>query len=809
MATLAAVLLALQGAPFPRERIAETQVAGWEFDSDDGWRALHDCAAQPASGSLVIQSTGGDPYLQGPPFRAQGPLLVRLRVRSSGSGQGEIFWATEKSPGMSQDRSVRFDLIYDGAWHNYEVLIDTAEVVTRIRLDPGSAPGKIEVDHVRVIGCKLHPIELVRLAQDGSTLRATVKNHAEEGRESELSFPIDGRVPFPRVPVVVRADGLPDIRRTAVAYNPGVERNWVPLRAGAAELLIDPDGTGAVLRLEGRPAAIVAPLLEGVEGWKRDGTVFRGGGVKVSLATSGEWFNCIVEADRPVEGPAVRALGPLEGGIFAGIEYLGRGECSSSKLDIETPEHVRYAPDPMKVTMPLMTCATDRGTVTVTWRDMSLQPIFAAPNVFDGTPDHRMALRGRRIEMAFRPDKGGLDAAILETVKSRGGLPPLPEAPRTRKQAEDLYLAALKGPLRSPSEEGWGHCAEANWKRAPFADHASTWWRLTGEAPGLKRIQPGGAHVPNDAIYFVTGRVQEWLNWKRGQAAGILREQKEDGSFRYNGPYRRGHWEDTASGLCAQKAMVLLEIARLTGDQQALEGGLKTLEHMKRFQDPRGAQTWEIPLHTPDILASAYLVWSYVRGFELTGRREYLDRARFWAITGVPFVYQWGNRPTMAYSTIAVLGATNWKAPNWIGLPVQWCGGVYAYALALLAPHDRTLDWRHLARGIMLAGERMMAPEGDPLVGCLPDSFSLASQKRNGPFINPCAWYSLRKILDGETDSLSAAWDGQVRAVAPFPVEIKGGRIVVRAKPGARYSVLVNGSRIVDVVSSGTDLLPP
>jgi hypothetical protein len=809
MTVLVAALLALQGAPFPREKIEERRVAAWEFEGEDGWRAVHDAAARAAAGSLVIQSTGGDPYLEGPPFAAAGPLLVRLRAKSSGAGPGEFFWATDKAPGMSPDRSVRFEMAHDGGWHEYEAALDEAGTVTRLRLDPGMGPGRIEVDWIRVFGVRFHPVEVLGLAQEGPTLRVRTKDHGAGGKEWEASFPIPPSVPFPRIPVVIRAEGLPEIRRTVVGYNPDVKRDWVPLRAGAAELLLDPDGAGAVLRLDGRPAAIVAPFVAGVEGWTREGTAFRSGTVTVSFGVSGSWFTCTVEGDRPVEGPVVRALGPLEAGLFAGIECLGRGEASSSRLDVETPEHVRYAPDPMKVTMPLMACATDRGLVTVTWSDMALQPVFAAPNVFDGSPDHRMALRGRKVEAAFRADKGGMDLAVLETLKRRGGLAPLPEAPRSRKQTEDLYVAALKGPLRSPAAEGWGHCAEASWNRAPFGDHASAWWRLTGEVPALKKVQPGGAHVPNDAIFFVTGRAPEWLNWRRAQASGILREQKEDGSFRYDGPYRRGHWEDTASGLCAQKAMALLEFARWTGDRPALEGGVRALETMKRFQDPRGAQTWEMPLHTPDILGSAYLVWSYVRGFELTGRREYLDRARFWAVTGVPFVYQWGNRPTMAYSTIAVLGATNWKAPNWIGLPVQWCGGTYAYALALLAPHDRTLDWKHLARGILLAGERMMAPEGDPLVGCLPDSFSLAAQRRNGPFINPCAWYSLRRVLDGELDSLAVATDSGIRVVAPFPVEIRDGKIVVRARPGARYSVLVNGSRITEIESRGTDEIAP
>ena len=51
---------------------------------------------------------------------------------------------------------------------------------------------------------------------------------------------------------------------------------------------------------------------------------------------------------------------------------------------------------------------------------------------------------------------------------------------------------------------------------------------------------------------------------------------------------------------------------------------------------PRGAQTWEVPLHTPDILASAHLVSAYTLGYELSGDPALLDRAKYWAWTGVP-----------------------------------------------------------------------------------------------------------------------------------------------------------------------------
>jgi hypothetical protein len=164
---------------------------------------------------------------------------------------------------------------------------------------------------------------------------------------------------------------------------------------------------------------------------------------------------------------------------------------------------------------------------------------------------------------------------------------------------------------------------------------------------------------------------------------------------------------------------------------------------------PRGAQTWEIPLHTPDILASAHMLRANVLGYELTGDREFFDEARYWAWSGVPFVYL--DRPTDTgrvgiYATIAVLGASNWVAPNWIGLPVQWCGLVYADALLDLWFHDRDPRWKLLADGIISSGYQQSWPAVSGAVisrtarerqGLLPDSFILESQQRSDPAINP------------------------------------------------------------------------
>jgi hypothetical protein len=131
---------------------------------------------------------------------------------------------------------------------------------------------------------------------------------------------------------------------------------------------------------------------------------------------------------------------------------------------------------------------------------------------------------------------------------------------------------------------------------------------------------------------------------------------------------------------------------------------------------------------------------------------------------------------------------------------------VYAYALTLLAPHDETLDWNHLARGILIAGQQMQYPDG-PLVGCLPDIFELRSQNRGGPSINPCALVSLQLVLDRELDSLDVAVGGDHRVAAPFPVTIRGNEAHVEAREGVKYQVLIDGERILDVDSRGKDVL--
>jgi hypothetical protein len=127
--------------------------------------------------------------------------------------------------------------------------------------------------------------------------------------------------------------------------------------------------------------------------------------------------------------------------------------------------------------------------------------------------------------------------------------------------------------------------------------------------------------------------------------------------------------------------------------------------------------------------------------------------------------------------------------------------------LALLAPHDPSFNWKQVATGILITAEQMQYPDG-PNAGCVPDSFNLAEQRRNGPAINPCAVVSLGLKLAGQLDALDCALENGRRVVAPFPVTLKEGRVAIQGRAGLDYQAVVDGRRVVEIHSRGRDEFP-
>jgi hypothetical protein len=353
---------------------------------------------------------------------------------------------------------------------------------------------------------------------------------------------------------------------------------------------------------------------------------------------------------------------------------------------------------------------------------------------------------------------------------------PLPLTPERVTIFEHARLAGagfLDSAAQSPAGFRHAYPGEFPFQAAPDATLALSWIstvmqrRDTGlsarASDAAKRAKAalnpaasgGIGHVRTMAPALQYGDINAYLRDANNSGRNALEQLGNNGQARYRKgkvDFARTSREQHANGLSGNVLLVALTAASETGDTSLIKASVEMLRKVNRVYSntvPRGAQTWEIPLHTPDILASAHMLRANVLGYELTGDRYFFDEARYWAWSGVPFVYL--DRPTDTgrvgmYATIAVLGATNWVAPNWIGLPVQWCGLVYADALLDLWFHDRDPRWKLLADGIISSGYQQTWPAVSGAVisrtarerqGLLPDSFILESQQRSDPVINP------------------------------------------------------------------------
>ena len=178
---------------------------------------------------------------------------------------------------------------------------------------------------------------------------------------------------------------------------------------------------------------------------------------------------------------------------------------------------------------------------------------------------------------------------------------------------------------------------------------------------------------------------------------------------------------DTVLGICAHSALTLLKHARISGNENSLNAGLKALKGMDRFKIPRDAQGFECPLKTPNLLAAAYAVGAYVEAHIITEDKRHIERAEYWAKAGLAFIFHWNlpDRPAMRFASVPVFGATSRTSP-WFGVPSQWSGLVFAYHLQHLARYNQRCDWRNIAGGITVSGMYQQLTEGE-FRGTYPD----------------------------------------------------------------------------------------
>lgn len=454
--------------------------------------------------------------------------------------------------------------------------------------------------------------------------------------------------------------------------------------------------------------------------------------------------------------------------LFPGSEYLVEGERSSSTLDIAPPKNVRFAPHPNTVTVPSMAVECDGALVGLMWdplqkwdgKNQKPTAVFASPNFVESHMNHLLGLCLPSIPDWMKPNellaatpyelKPGarltLAASLYAEVPSdvlrsmelyfdRFGIPALPPKPRSYEDTVAMSLKSYEDILWVEQAKGW--MGVIGWSPSRSQEVALNYVvasRLLKDRAWAKKLTDKGLSLadPTDLHFALHGYGNPCDSLAQALAAARVaaRRVPEDGKYTFrpatDAQKALGAEGSTAVGICARAVRPVLDQALLTGDLQALQAALRTLKFMEQFKVPRASQVWEVPVHTPDILASADACEVYLMAYKLTGDQDLLKRAVYWARTGLPFVYVWQapeQRDLMKGSSIPVFGATYYTG-SWFARPVQWNGLEYARVLLELARYDDSLPWRHFAEMITISGMNQQSTR-EKDYGTYPDNWEL------------------------------------------------------------------------------------
>lgn len=837
------------------------------------WQATHHISRiSPSPEGMVLEISGHDPYTHGPArdYPQGVPLWIEIRLKSDQTGVLQIFYASE-GQGSSESRSVR-RFVNSTNWVTLKMPLPALAPRSWIRIDPPGTSGKCVVASIRFSPRITPSLPEWKRPHAVPTSRRVSFPVITSGSLA-LSFNAQLYGAF-----TVSAKGRPtaigwDTAQICYETTSGDIR-WIRLNEQAQCKLIGDSKRATVTYTFTDADGVNWRIVQVFTPGKQRDTLDVRTAVTVDRDRSVYFLPMLVLfigerlfEEHPV--PPLTAGGDKHQALFPGLEYL-ENEPSSSEADVIGRASQRQVPDSVKITAPMMVIEADKRYVGIVWQPANhFCALFDSPDRLFSSYGHVMGIlfpgsNGDNREegnlLPYFPETieanqplvldatiiGGEGETVIPAVQQYVRLRGLPPVPDTGLEAQGYLKLAAEGWLESRIREGnfYRHAYWPNFGPHPAGD-AAVWMEWIAEHTTdrqlTRRLQQAGqeaiatvareqylfsrvSHVAYPVTPLLYGAVAEAVQSARNSALDLLKQVQPDGTVLYTprpgGPdYARTHWERTANGLTAQVVARLLEMALFCGDKELIQQAITRLDQLKRFDNtvPRGAQTWEVPLHTPDILASAHLVKAYVLGYDLTGNPKHLRRARYWAWTGVPFTYLINptGKPVGAYSTIAVLGGTNWQAPVWFGQPVQWCGLVYADALYWLARLEPKAHWKHIADGITAAGIQHTWKQDDPeRKGLLPDFYHLREQRSDGPAINPgtvqanaVRLYNLTPVYDYRVLRQSG-----LIVHAPGTIQVRSDtktRVHFRIKPWVKRPcyVLINGlSRAPKVQVNGVSL---
>jgi arylsulfatase A-like enzyme len=117
-----------------------------------GWQTSAQAQLRREGGGLVIQSTGGDPWIstKNLPKGLKGPFRLEVRLSSQSRGEARVYFATQAAPTFARERSLPLTLAHSGQVESVSATLPVA-TLSALRLDPSAAPGIVRLSRLVLI----------------------------------------------------------------------------------------------------------------------------------------------------------------------------------------------------------------------------------------------------------------------------------------------------------------------------------------------------------------------------------------------------------------------------------------------------------------------------------------------------------------------------------------------------------------------------------------------------------------------------------------------------------------------------------
>lgn len=483
----------------------------------------------------------------------------------------------------------------------------------------------------------------------------------------------------------------------------------------------------------------------------------------------------------------VGAAGPREA-IFPGLEYLEGDEVSTGAVDDHTPAHTRLVPDPYHVTIPLMSLSQTGATTALLWDNHQAwggvgypAALFDSPNRSEGQDNHRMEVFLPPVPQNVHENEeeaaAPLPVAALQELRLSGRVCVLRDTvdpTRAIRQWASAYGTPRAEPPPRTLDAERALCREA-YTRSAWDAQARGWRRVTGPTP----TEAQTSAFPTLALLLDADRTSNAAlrGQLQAQATSVLDVLRKRGPLDPRLAYRsdgavasvdaegeRVHalirtqlangawaWDPAAAeqkslgepgtldvGTITARVLRILRYAVLTGDSSAAGSGRRALEYIDRlYRVPRAGQTRDLPLHAPDLVAATQAAESFLLGYQISGEERFFTSARYWADTGLPFIYLWGEkeRPALKHAALPAFGAANYSGP-WRGVASATRGLAFARVLRQLARVRPDDLYETISEGILSSAMRQQAASGSN-AGLLPEFWKVRENQAAGNNLIP------------------------------------------------------------------------